>query len=253
VAGGVGALRQLPGARRSARIRRGLGTLAATNDLDLLMRTYALIGPDLKQRLYQASFSGALTGHPERVVEHFRAEVDGLDPLSQMLYVDTRLWLPDEFLLIADKMSMAASVELRVPFLDEDLVALVESAHPSLKVRRLTRKWLHKQAALKLLPREIVYRKERGWATPMDRWLRHELRDLVRELLLGEGELCSQLFVPDTLQRMITEHEEQTADRTRELFALTSLGLWHRGFVQSGRSVSASLEDAEVASPVLAP
>ena len=80
-----------------------------------------------------------------------------------MLYVDTRMSLPDELLLIADKMSMASSVELRVPMLDNDLVALIESARSTQHVRRPQGKSLHKEAMQALLPREIVHRRKLGW------------------------------------------------------------------------------------------
>ncbi len=106
------------------------------------------------------------------MVERHRGHVADLPPLAQMLFVDTRLTLPDELLLIADKMSMAESVELRVPFLDEDLVQLVESMHPSQKVHGRTGKWIHKQAMRSLLPAEIVNRRKLGWETPLGAWLR---------------------------------------------------------------------------------
>jgi asparagine synthase (glutamine-hydrolysing) len=148
-----------------------------------------------------------------------------------MLFVDTRMWLPDELLLIADKMSMAESVELRVPFLDRDLIALVESAHSSVKIRGLTRKWLHKKAMLRWLPREIVYRKERGWATPIGQWMKDELRPLVTEALLSDDGLCRQVMSEAELQRLIMDHASGRQNRTRELFCLLNLALWHRTFV----------------------
>ena len=150
-----------------------------------------------------------------------------------MLYVDTRMWLPDELLLIADKMSMATSVELRVPMLDNDLVALIESARSTQHVRRLQGKSLHKEAMEALLPREIVHRRKLGWRTPVDRWLRSELRPLLEEVLLGEGELCRELFERRELERLVESHADGRADHTRQLFCLLSLGLWHRGFVAS--------------------
>jgi asparagine synthase (glutamine-hydrolysing) len=154
--------------------------------------------------------------------------------------VDTRLTLPDELLLIADKMSMAESVELRVPFLDEDLVALVESMDPSQKVHGRTGKWIHKQAMLKLLPEEIVNRRKLGWETPLDRWMRGELKPLLQEVLLGEGELCRDLFEEAELRRLIASHESGERDLTKQLFLLLSLGLWHRGFVAGGTPVAAA-------------
>jgi asparagine synthase (glutamine-hydrolysing) len=222
---------QLPGLDRRVRLARGLRTLRAEDDLDLLMTAYRLFRDQDKQRLYRPSTVARLqeASRPEATVERLRERVAGLDPLGQMLYVDTRLWLPDELLLIADKMSMAASVELRVPFLDEDLVALAESIDSGQKICGLTRKSLHKQAMLRWLPREIVYRKERGWNTPAGDWLRSELRPLLEDVLLTEGEVCRELFEEREMRRLIDGHAGGTADHTRLLYALMSLGLCYRG------------------------
>jgi asparagine synthase (glutamine-hydrolysing) len=245
------ALRRVPGARtlatsmprpgRAVTLSRGLDALGARDDLQLLMNAYRLLRDPAKAALYRPEFARRVheaAAPPDAVVERLRARVAGRSPLGQMLYVDTRLWLPDELLLIADKMSMAESVELRVPMLDQDLVRLVESARPSQHVRRLRGKSLHKQAMLALLPREIVHRPKLGWATPVDRWLRSELRPLTEEVLLGEGEVCQTLFEPAELRRLIDSHVAGRADRTRELFCLLSLGLWHRGVVAARAPVS---------------
>jgi len=225
---------KLPAVRSDVRVQRELATIAVKEPLDRLMAAYRLLGDDDKRRLYRPAFNRTLNGAaPQDCVERFRREVADLDPLGQMLYVDTRLWLPDELLLIADKMSMAASVELRVPFLDQDLVALVESMHSSQKVRGLSRKSIHKRAMLKWLPARIVYRRERGWATPMARWLRHELRPLLVDVVLDPGGLCRRLFEEQELRRLIETHGREEADLTRQLFCLLSLGLWERAFVRS--------------------
>jgi asparagine synthase (glutamine-hydrolysing) len=221
-------LARMPGPER---VRRGLSTLAAKADLDLLMSAYEVFGESDKQRLYGPAMKTHNDGMPPReCVDAIRSRVAGLDLLSQMLYVDTRFWLPNELLLIADKTSMAASVELRVPFLDEDLVAFVERIDSSEKVHGLSRKWIHKRAMLKWLPREIVYRRERGWATPMARWLRTELRPLLEEALLADGALPQRLFEPAELRRLIDSHGSGAADHTRRLFCLLSLGLWAQAF-----------------------
>ena len=222
---------KLPPLSRSTRVQRGAATLAVADPLGRLMAAYRVLTEDDKRRLYRPELADRLDGErPEACVERFRGEVARLDLLTQMLYVDTRLWLPDELLLIADKMSMAASVELRVPFLDQDLVALVESMHSSQKLRGLSRKSIHKRAMLKWLPARIVYRKERGWATPVGAWLRGELRPLLSEVLLGRDGVCRELFEERELARMIERHGRGEADLTRTLFCLLSLGLWHRGF-----------------------
>ena len=230
---------KLPLGRLGARLTRGLETLGATEDVDFLMRAYSLFGADEKKRLYRPEVASQLAASdPARSVDQFRRRVDGLPILDQMLHVDVRLWLPDELLLIADKMSMAASVELRVPFLDADLVALAESIDGRLKVKRLRRKHLHKRAMCRWLPKEVVYRKERGWATPMSRWLRTELEATLRDVLLSDGGVCRELFREEHLDAMIEDHRSGRRDLTRQLFALMSLGLWHRRFAP--RTLAAS-------------
>jgi asparagine synthase (glutamine-hydrolysing) len=229
-----GVARSVPVPDRWVRIRRGRQTLLESSDpVRRMMRAYEVFTPEAKHRLYSPELVARL-GQEQRVesfVEQWSGRVGHLDGLGQMLFVDTRMWLPDELLLIADKMSMAESVELRVPFLDRDLIALVESAHSSVKMRGLTRKWLHKKAMLRWLPREIVYRKERGWATPVGEWMKNELRPLVTEALLSGDGLCRQVMSEDELQRLITDHASGRENRTRELFCLLNLALWHRTFV----------------------
>ena len=219
----------------SEQLRRGLATLDAPGDAELLLSAYTIFGEDEKRALYAGELRDTLgTGDELEVLERHRSKVAGLPPLAQMLYVDTRLTLPDELLLIADKMSMAESVELRVPFLDEDLVQLVESMDPSMKVHGRTGKWIHKQAMSRLLPDEIVNRRKLGWETPLGKWLRADLKPLLEEVLLGEGELCRTLFDEAELRRLIAVHERGERDLTKQLFLLLSLGLWHRGYVAGG-------------------
>jgi asparagine synthase (glutamine-hydrolysing) len=220
---------RLPGLARNVRMQRGLATLGQREPLARLMAAYALLDAPAKQRLYGPAMAD---GSSASYVERFRQRVEHLDVLSQMLYVDTRLWLPDELLLIADKMSMAASVELRVPFLDNDVVDLVEEMDSSQKVRGLQRKSIHKRAMLKWLPSRVVYRRERGWATPMSTWLRHDLLPLLEDALFDRNSLSLQLFRHSELRRIIDEHVASTADRTRELFCLFSLELWHSNIVR---------------------
>jgi asparagine synthase (glutamine-hydrolysing) len=243
-------LRRVPGGRALARavprtgrdaLDRGLDALAARDDLSALVGAHRVFSDAEKSALYRPGFAAEISGSaPAAPLERIRSRVAGLSPLSQLLYVDTRFSLPDELLLIADKMSMAASLELRVPMLDQDLVALAESAAPTQHVRRLRGKALHKEALEGLLPAEIVHRPKLGWQTPVDRWLRGELRPLLDEVLLGQGEVCRELFEERELRRLADEHAAGRADHTRRLFCLLSLGLWHRGFVQARPPVAAT-------------
>ena len=216
---------------RSPRVRRAAAAFAEPRPVERLLSAYSVLDPAAKRRLYGPSLRERLDGaRPADAVERLFDQARAPDLLGRMLYVDTRLWLPDELLLIADKMSMAASVELRVPFLDQDLIGLVESMHSSQKLRGLSRKSIHKRAMLKWLPPQVVYRKERGWATPMDSWLRSELRPLLEDVVLDPGGICRDMLDGGELQRLIEAHARRQEDRTRELFCLLSLGLWYRAF-----------------------
>jgi asparagine synthase (glutamine-hydrolysing) len=244
-------LRRLPGAAALARalprqrgrdaLARGLAALAARSDAELLLGTYRLVADDEKPALYRPEVAAALRDAPPATAAFawLRERVADLDPLAQMLYVDTRFSLADSLLLLADKMSMQASVELRVPVLDRDLIALAHSAHSSEHVRLRQGKSLHKEAVAGLLPDRIVHRRKLGWETPVDRWLRGALLPLTEEVLLGEGELCRELFDQARLRRLLDEHAAGH-DRHRELFSLLSLGLWHRGFVAAPPAVAAA-------------
>ena len=224
-----------PKRRSDSTMARGLDTLGARDDLDLLVRAARVFSDKDKKRLYTPEMlETVLAGEaPSAPVERLRRRVADFDVLAQMLYVDTRLSLPDELLLIADKMSMAASVELRVPCLDPDLVRVAESARSSQRVTPSEGKSLHKEALRRFLPDEIVYGDKLGWETPMDRWLREPLQDLLRDVLLPEDGLARELFEEAALERLISDQAKGETDHTRQLFCLLSLGLWHRGVVGS--------------------
>jgi asparagine synthase (glutamine-hydrolysing) len=148
-----------------------------------------------------------------------------------MLYVDARLSLPDDLLLVGDKMSMAESVEMRVPFLDRELVEFIESLPTGYKLRGGRRKAVFKQAMHGVLPRRIIHRKERGFATPIGRWLKDDFHDAAKRLLLDSPTIGRDLFEHDYVQRLIDEHRRGVDDHARKLFSLISLELWSRRFL----------------------
>jgi asparagine synthase (glutamine-hydrolysing) len=199
------------------------------------MQIYAVLDPPAKAALYGEALREALAGNgygPEDAVQQYRRLAARRDPLGQMLYVDLRLWLPDDLLLVGDKMSMAESVEMRVPFLDRSLVEFVESLPTSYKIRRGVRKVIHKRAMSGLLPRRIVHRKERGFKTPVDRWLRGpELGGFAAETLLDPGSVTGQILDRGGVETLLERHRSGAADHTRQVFCLLSLELWARRFL----------------------
>jgi asparagine synthase (glutamine-hydrolysing) len=232
------------GARvRSARLERGLRALRFPDTLERFMQIYAVFDPPGKAALYSDELRGLLARdgqRPSQAVERYRERAMARDSLAQMMFVDTRLWLPDDLLLVGDKMSMAQSVEMRVPFLDRQLVEFVESLPTEFKLRRGRRKLVHKQAMSALLPRAIVHRRERGFINPVNRWLRGpELHGFAAAALLDPGAVCGSLFSRPVLESLLQRHRAGTTDHTRQLFCLLSLELWGRRFLRPQASDSA--------------
>jgi asparagine synthase (glutamine-hydrolysing) len=157
------------------------------------MAAYSIFTPEQRSKLAPTlTRNGSLQS--QRVNE-LLSEADGLpDLLSKTMYIDTRMSLADDLLLFNDKITMANSLEMRVPFLDLELVAFLESLPSSFKVRGTTRKYIHKKAVEAWLPREIVHRKKRGFQTPMDTWLQNDLASAAQTLFEQNDSACGRYF-----------------------------------------------------------
>jgi asparagine synthase (glutamine-hydrolysing) len=149
-----------------------------------------------------------------------------------MLYVDTRANLPDDLLMVGDKTSMACSLEARVPFLDVRLIEFIESLPPNLKLNGMTGKYLHKKACLKWLPKEIVHRKKKGFANPVEEWFRTRMSGFVEECLLSKDSSMARYFDQDYIRQIIALDRSGKEQYRRHLYLLVSLELWHRTFLK---------------------
>jgi asparagine synthase (glutamine-hydrolysing) len=155
-------------------------------------------------------------------------------PLGKMLYVDTKTWLPDDLLIKADKMTMANSIELRVPLLDHKILEFAASLPQNLKVRGFTTKYIAKKTLRGLVPREILDRKKTGFPVPYEDWLRQDLKDWVHDLLLDSRASARGYFQKDAIERMLSD-DIRSGGYSKEIFDLTVLELWHREFVDKGK------------------
>jgi asparagine synthase (glutamine-hydrolysing) len=176
----------------------------------------------------------ALRPHAGAGADAFRralAESTAREPLDRMLDVDLRLWLSDDLLMKMDKMSMAASVEARVPLLDNPLIDWAMRVPARHKVRGLEGKVLLKRLARKLLPREVVDRPKVGFTVPLAPWFRGELRELLADTLLAPACLRRGYYEPATLRSYVDDHLAGRRDRSRELWTLLTLELWHRQWI----------------------
>jgi asparagine synthase (glutamine-hydrolysing) len=187
---------------------------------------------EAKTRLYTAEMRGA-TRDLDAYSEHRRyfARVKNAAPLNQLLYVDLKTFLPCLNLMTTDKTSMAANLEVRVPFLNQEMLELTARMPPDLKLRGLKRKYILKRAAEKLLPREVVWRKKAGFGAPIRSWLRGPLRPMVDDLLSEETVRRRGLFQPEEVRRVIDANLSGREDYNLQVFQLLTLELWQRAFI----------------------
>ncbi len=161
---------------------------------------------------------------------HFE-RVSKAAPLNRLLYVDLKTFLPCLNLTTTDKTSMAANLEVRVPFLNHELVELAARMPPALKLRGMKRKYILKRAAEKLLPRDVVWRKKAGFGAPVRSWLRGALRPLVEDLLSEETIKRRGLFRPAEVRRIIDANLSGREDYNLQVFQLLTFELWQRTFL----------------------
>jgi asparagine synthase (glutamine-hydrolysing) len=164
--------------------------------------------------------------------EAFR-EAASTDDLNRMLAVDAATQLPDDLLLLTDRMSMAVSLECRVPLLDHELVELAARIPERVKIRGGKLKHVMKLALQGILPPDILSRKKRGFGAPMGAWLKRELAPLLRELLSEESIKARGLFRHERIAALIAAHEAKRIDGTDRLLALLNLEIWARLYLDA--------------------
>ncbi|MEO8523687.1 MAG: asparagine synthase (glutamine-hydrolyzing) [Caldimonas sp.] len=152
----------------------------------------------------------------------------GDDPLARMFAVDARTQLPDDLLMLTDRMTMAASLECRVPLLDHELVELAAQIPHQLKVAGGELKSVMKKALADVLPREVLYREKRGFGAPIGAWLKSGLADMLESALSRESLLSRGLLEPEPVAQLIADHRANRRDGTDQLLALLNLEIWCR-------------------------
>jgi len=215
-------------------IERGVYSSQFKDELDRFIAIYTMFTPDLKKQLYQDNIA-PLIDQSQRV--HFERYYDQTDPkadsLSKLLFLDTRGMLPDNLLIFNDKMTMANSIENRVPYLDTDLINFIETLPISLKLRGKVGKYIHRKAAEKWLPNAIINRKKRGFETPVGDWFKEELAGNLIDLIDSNQSFSKQYFHVGAIKNMIDLHKNKKKDYRRNLFMLLSLELWYKNFYHS--------------------
>jgi asparagine synthase (glutamine-hydrolysing) len=160
------------------------------------------------------------------------------DFLNQMLYLDSKIFLPTLNLTYNDKMSMASSVEVRVPFLDRHLAEFVAwNVKPEWKLKgkwRPVTKYIFREAMRGMLPEEVLNQPKAGFAAPVDHWLAHDLRPVVDDLLSESRVRSRGLFRPEVVRRYVDEHQKGSEDWSMQVWQLLTLETWMQMFIDGG-------------------
>jgi asparagine synthase (glutamine-hydrolysing) len=193
---------------------------------------------EAKQRLYTDEMREATEGLDAYYLHRrYFARCSKAAPLNRLLYVDLKTFLPCLNLDYTDRTSMAATLEVRVPLLNHELVELAARMPPRLKLRGLRRKYIFKRAAESLLPREVVWRKKAGFGAPVRAWLRGPLRPLVDELLSEEAVKRRGLFRPAEVRRVVAENLSGREDYGLHVLQLLTLEMWCRIFLDGTEEI----------------
>jgi asparagine synthase (glutamine-hydrolysing) len=188
-------------------------------------------------KVYSADFAHAVDR--ERSLEPVRRLQDlvrGQTTLDAMLYIDTKTWLPDDLLIKADKMTMANSIELRVPLLDHRVLEFAASLPSGLKLRGRSTKYILKKAFSKKIPSEIRNRKKAGFPVPYESWLRNDLKDVVWDVLTDSKTISRGYFCKKAVESLLQANSNGT-NYSKEIFSLLSLELWQRTFLDKEQVV----------------
>jgi asparagine synthase (glutamine-hydrolysing) len=221
-----------PVARRAARMFDG-----ASLDGDERIANYFVWSRESELRaLYSPAFRAAVGGESAitPMLDFLRPLPASTPRLERMLALEQRFFLADHNLAYTDRMSMAAGVEVRVPFLDLDLVEFAARIPVSVKQHGRVGKWVLKKAMEPYLPADVIYRPKSGFGAPLRRWMRNELRSLVGDLLSRDSVARRGLFDPDAVQRLIERNQSGGIDAAYTLLSLLSIEIWCRAYLDSG-------------------
>lgn len=221
------AIRAMP---RNETLQRGIYSLDTPDRLRRYQQVLSLMPGDRIDHLFQDGLLEPDAG--DRILDCWQdlaPQMEQTDELGGFQFLEVRSTLPDELLMYADKLSMAHSLEVRVPFLDRAIVEYVERLPAALKVRHGAQKWLHRRVCESLLPKNILKRKKRGFAVNVvDDWFRDAMQSGMEEMLFESNSGVSEYFRPDAVRAMLKEHQSGQKDNHKVLFSLVVFEQWMR-------------------------
>jgi asparagine synthase (glutamine-hydrolysing) len=220
-------------APRSAALRRGLHALDVPDRLARYQQVFSILPGPAVDGLFRDGALPPAAG--DAILDGWRdlePLMDATDELGGLQFLEVRSALPDELLMYGDKLSMAHALEVRVPYLDHEIIEYVERLSATFKVRRGSRKWLHRRVCRAFLPREVVRRKKRGFAVNVvDDWFRASVTGMMDGTLRDHQSLMYRHFRPEAVEHLLAEHVDGYRDHHKILFSLVLFETWLRNGV----------------------
>ena len=219
------------GLPRNETVKRGVASLGTEDRLRRYQDVFSLAPATTIDGLFRDDLLPERQGR--ELVDYWRGlppQMAHTDELGGFQLLEVRSSLPDELLMYADKLSMAHSLEVRVPYLDRTVVEYVQRLSADFKIRNGSRKWLHRRVCQNYLPARVLRRKKRGFASNVvDEWFRSSLNGKLPNLLLDESSLMFQLLKPDPVRKLLDTHQSRRQDNHKLLFSLVMIEQWLRG------------------------
>jgi asparagine synthase (glutamine-hydrolysing) len=222
--------RMYPPLARAPRYLRAKATFQslARSPLEGYFNSVSIFRPGEKPNLFTADFRKALGGYDSiNVLQEYYNRADTPDLLSRIQYVDIKTYLSDDILTKVDRASMAVSLEVRAPLLDHKLMETIATIPSSLKLVGKEGKYIFKKAMVPILTPEILYRQKQGFAVPLDRWFREDLRDLAHDALFAPDDgILNRSF----LKTIWDQHQKRVYDRSAHLWSVLMFRKWRNAF-----------------------
>ncbi len=224
----------------------------ALDPLDRYLDSVSFFTSLAKRSLYSVDFRARLregggTDRAAAIFAEHAGRAGAADPLETLLYLDSKTYLPGDILTKVDRMSMAVSLEARVPLLDHELIEFVGRIPSSLKMKGSETKHIFKRAVRGLVPDEILDRPKQGFGLPVQKWINQELRGQIRDTLLDRRTRERGYFDQSYVARLFAEHDRGRRDQTGPLWTLFMLELWHRKFMEEPSPQAAASEQRDLA------
>lgn len=215
---------------RNETLKRGVRSLGTGDRLQRYQQVLSILPGDEVEGLFREGLLS--TGSGDRILDCWADMthlMDETDELGGLQFLEVRSTLPDELLMYADKLSMAHSLELRVPFIDKEIVEYVERLPANLKVRNGSRKWLHRQLCQTFLPDSVMKRPKRGFAVNVvDDWFRDSVNSKMADTILDDESRMYEFLRPSAVRQLYNEHASGRHDHHKMLFSLIVFEEWLR-------------------------